>query len=195
MLNITQIKETITITELWLPVIGFKKQYQVSNYGRVRNSSNLVMKTYFNNSNYECIQFRVLGKRTHKLVHRLVAEAFCLHKLLDMKEVNHIDGNKYNNYSSNLEWCTSSDNKLHAFKLGLRSKESCISTLGTKHKSTSSKYYNVSWDKARNKWIGSIRHEGKTHFQKRFINEDAAALHVNWIIKELGLIDRPINIV
>ena len=35
-------------------------------------------------------------------------------------EVNHIDGNKQNNHINNLEWCTSSENKIHAQLNGLR---------------------------------------------------------------------------
>ena len=90
---------------------------------------------------------------------------------------------------------SSSDNKYHAFALGLRTKESCVSTLGTKHKSTASKYFNVSYDVSRKKWIASIRHNGKTYMQKRFNSEDDAALHVNFIIDTLGLKDRPYNII
>ena len=34
--------------------------------------------------------------------------------------INHIDGNKLNNDLSNLEWCTSSYNQLHAYRTNLK---------------------------------------------------------------------------
>lgn len=40
-------------------------------------------------------------------------------KNMNELEVNHIDGNKKNNKLENLEWCTASENQIHAFKTGL----------------------------------------------------------------------------
>lgn len=51
-------------------------------------------------------------------VHRLVATAF-IPNTLNKKYINHIDGNKTNNKASNLEWCTASENFIHAIKHNL----------------------------------------------------------------------------
>lgn len=55
-------------------------------------------------------------------IHRLVAITF-----LDVPDnyqsldINHIDGNKQNNEITNLEWCSRSENNIHAVKNGLNS--------------------------------------------------------------------------
>ena len=59
-----------------------------------------------------------IGLRHPKYVHRLVAETF-IPNPNNYSEVNHIDGNKRNNCVANLEWCTRSDNLMHACAMRL----------------------------------------------------------------------------
>jgi HNH endonuclease len=51
-------------------------------------------------------------------VHRLIAMA---HKPnpLNLPVINHLDNNGLNNHIDNLEWCTDSQNKKHAYEMGL----------------------------------------------------------------------------
>lgn len=52
-------------------------------------------------------------------LHRLVAETFVPNPD-NLPQVNHIDGNRYNNCASNLEWVSSSSNIKHAYSTGLK---------------------------------------------------------------------------
>lgn len=58
------------------------------------------------------------GKQTGLYVHRLVTIAFVPNPL-NLPEVNHIDGNKLNNVSTNLEWSDRVKNMTHACRTGL----------------------------------------------------------------------------
>ena len=62
------------------------------------------------------VNFIIDGKRKGFSVHTLVARAFCDGYKKGLI-VNHIDGNKLNNYYKNLEWVTYKENSIHATKV------------------------------------------------------------------------------
>ena len=178
------------LNETTVPIKGYEGLYWVSSDGYVTNGRK-ILKTYEINSGYLCLKlFNDAGRKSF-LLHRLVAEAF-IPNPENKPEVNHDNGNKHICASWNLEWATSSENKIHALRTGLKVYNE--PTLGIK-KGNSSSYHNVTWDKNREKWVAGVRHEKKTHMQKRFDCEKEAALHVNWIIDQLQLKDRPKNVV
>lgn len=87
------------------------EHFQVSNYGRVRNSkTGNIIAIGDNGRGYCNVSLKARPYETKKYVHRLVAEAFLPN--FDKKlQVNHIDKNKKNNNVNNLEMMTDSQNK------------------------------------------------------------------------------------
>lgn len=96
------------------PVEGFSR-YRVSSEGKVY-AVHLNRYLTNNNNGTGYIQVKVRddsGNRKNFYVHRLVALFFVPNdKGLD--EVNHIDSDRANNCSDNLEWTTRSANMIHA---------------------------------------------------------------------------------
>lgn len=75
------------------------------------------------------------GKVTY-LVHRLVAITHIelpSDKQFKELQVNHKDGNKSNNWSGNLEWCTNGENQNHAIQNGLRGVYFGVNSLSGKY--------------------------------------------------------------
>ena len=111
--------------EVWKDVEGYEGFYQISNLGRVKSlkqksfSREKIMKIIVNPKfGYAQLNFRVDNKIKCFKIHRLVAIAF-IPNPENKPDVNHIDGNKLNNCVTNLEWCSKSENMIHAFKNGL----------------------------------------------------------------------------
>lgn len=109
-------------TEEWRDIEGYEGLYQVSSYGRVkslnykRTKEERNLSPYGNGHGYLSVSLRKNSKTKKVLVHRLVAEAF----LSDREEqINHKNGCKADNHVDNLEWCTQSENLLHAYRNGL----------------------------------------------------------------------------
>lgn len=101
--------------EIWKPLNFKGADYSVSNAGNVRNNATgLVLTPAVTAYNYLQVGMRVAGVVKSFKVHRLVAGAFLPNKL-SKAQVNHKDGDKWNNAVSNLEWCTSSENIQHSY--------------------------------------------------------------------------------
>lgn len=112
--------------EIWKPVMvkPFEGLYQVSNCGRVKklaikNKREFILKQVLSGKGlYKCITLIVNTTYRQVRVSRLVALHFVTNPN-NYPEVNHLDGNKYNNHDWNLEWTTHSGNTIHAFQTGL----------------------------------------------------------------------------
>jgi hypothetical protein len=111
--------------EIWKKIKNYPN-YKISNFGNVKREpkyfKNLsgIIKKQLTKFGYYRVPLCKNGVFKKFLVSRLVAKTFILNPN-NLPEVNHKDGNTQNNNVSNLEWCTRSENMLHAFKTGLHS--------------------------------------------------------------------------
>jgi hypothetical protein len=106
--------------EIWKPVI-FNTLYEVSSLGNFRNAKTKRQKS-FNIEALKSTQSRVrvnikntIKKGSGFYLHRVIAMTF-IPNPQNLDEVNHIDGNPYNNCLANLEWITREDNMRHFYE-------------------------------------------------------------------------------
>lgn len=93
----------------------------VSDYGRIFG---LPKKTHYGHvmkqeriwSGYMSVCLCRDNKKHQMSVHRIVAKAFVPNPS-SKPEVNHLNGKRYDNRASNLEWVTRSENERHAYKV------------------------------------------------------------------------------
>lgn len=127
------------MVEIWKDLIGYKGLYQISTKGRVKSLSRVcntkkmkdgkyskairnekILKGYKNTNGYMKVNLTKDNKLKGYSIHRLVALTFILN-IENKPQVNHIDGNKENNFVNNLEWVTNNENQQHAIDIGLKS--------------------------------------------------------------------------
>lgn len=131
------------IEEEWKRIEGYESSYEISSFGRARSLnririSNNGRKAFLKGAflkqsisiktGYLKIILCKEGITKTFLAHRLVAKAF-LETVPSKPYINHKFGDKKDNRSHKIEWCTQSENVLHGFKVNNR-----IATKGKKGK-------------------------------------------------------------
>lgn len=119
------------MTPEWRAVEGYKGLYEVSNDGRVRrvagpdsrghHRQQREMRSAVDGPGYRIVALCKNGKMRTLRVHRLVARAF-IGPCPAGKEVNHKDGDHFNNSDGNLEYVTNAENQAHAVRIGLKAR-------------------------------------------------------------------------
>lgn len=102
--------------EKWTSAFGYESLYMVSDKGRVKSlKTGKLLKPHDNGHGYLRVSLTKNGKSKLTCVHRIVMTSFLGNS--DM-QVNHKNGIRNDNRLCNLEYCTGSQNILHAVKRG-----------------------------------------------------------------------------
>lgn len=86
-------------------------------FGRTRKSR--ILSVHKTGHGYLQVLISAERKRLYALVHRLVAITFIGDPPHEGWQVNHKNGDKLDNRVENLEWVSKSENRKHAYRLGL----------------------------------------------------------------------------
>lgn len=167
--------------EKWREIKGYEGYYEVSSLGRIRSMDRVVV--YSNKRKYTYkskiratsnSEYRLIALSKHGVVKMFkVSRLVAIHFLKEVKGkeiVNHKDGDKHNDNIKNLEWCTYSENSLHAFETGLKTKKNKVS--------------GVFFHKERGKWCSYLYRNNKNIFVGRFKTENEAIKEREKKIKE-----------
>lgn len=136
----------LALTEIWKKSPIGPSFIEVSNCGRVRTASRLtegmtkagrrvfqrrppkMLSPCVSNNGYLYVPVKDGKSKKKYLLHRLIASAF-YDGFDENLSVNHISGNKLDNFPENLEWVTLAQNTRHQWRTGL------IDTCGENHPS------------------------------------------------------------
>jgi hypothetical protein len=170
----------IYFMEIWKEVKGYEGLYEVSNIGNVKSlprNTTLggILKTSITRGYVSCGVWKD-GKGKMVKVHRLVADAF-IENIKNLPQVNHIDGNRLNNFFENLEWVTPRENTTHR-EISKSNKKS--------------KYAGVSYSEYKGKkyWIAFCSHNSILKHLGSFKSEEEARQKYLEFVKDNNIVNK-----
>jgi len=108
--------------ENWKAIAECNGEYYISDHGRVKSykcGKERILKPGVTSKGYPFVMLSIKGQKIKlNTIHKLVGIAF-VNNPNNKPQVNHKDGNKFNNYFENLEWMTHQENIQHAYDTGL----------------------------------------------------------------------------
>ena len=97
-------------------------KYEIFEDGRIMRFGKC-LKHRINRCGYPIVWLYKNKVRRQEFVHKLLLEAFISKPDPTYNQGNHVNGIKTDNRLENLEWCTNSQNQLHAYRIGLNSRK------------------------------------------------------------------------
>jgi len=162
--------------EHFLNIDGYDN-YQVSNFGRVRNcTTGRILKLRYDCNGYLRVNLSKNGKQKTHRIHILVANEF-LDKIDGKNCVDHIDKNRLNNHVENLRWVSSSENSRNR----------------SMHKNNTSKFKGVCYNKRNKKYIAQIMYEDHLYYLGSYNTAEDAAKAYDAKAKELDSVYFTLN--
>jgi len=109
-----------SIDRKFIDLKGFDGLYGINKLGEIISYKNKIHKILKQDISADYLRIGLVkdNKRKKYCIHKLLAGNF-IPNPKNYKIVNHINGKKKDNSLSNLEWCSASENSIHAYKIGL----------------------------------------------------------------------------
>lgn len=175
------------IQEIWRTINGYEGYYEISNYGRVKSLSRLIImdskRKRFQqdrilthnicNTDYPRVTLTKNGKGIQFHIHCLVANAF-IPNPNRLGDVNHKDSDRLNPIVNNLEWTSRRENVTH----------------GWLNRKKASVFPGVQFLKNRGQWKSIIWLNGKGKYLGQFKTEKEASDAYQQAVVDYGVVNK-----